>query len=88
MPSRARSFRCRWGPGWCRAFVWDGEADQIDPKKLREIVQVFDCPLVNEPMRRFIDWVAAYTLSPPGLVAQDGAAGASERLIRSDDRCA
>jgi hypothetical protein len=38
--------------------------------KLREITQVFDCPPLNEPMRRFIDWVARYTLSPPGMVAR------------------
>jgi primosomal protein N' (replication factor Y) len=42
----------------------------VNPDKLREITQVFDCPPLNAPMRRFIDWVAAYTLSPPGLVAR------------------
>ncbi|MDP3525674.1 MAG: primosomal protein N', partial [Hoeflea sp.] len=58
------------GPRLVPGIVWDGPADEVNPKKLREITQVFDCPLVNEPMRRFIDWVAAYTLSPPGLVAR------------------
>ncbi|KGF69689.1 primosome assembly protein PriA [Hoeflea sp. BAL378] len=58
------------GPRLVSGIVWDGPTDEVDPKKLREIAQVFDCPLVNAPMRRFIDWVAAYTLSPPGLVAR------------------
>ena len=53
-------------------IVWDGEppADGLDPKKLRAITHVFDCPPINAAMRRFIDWVADYTLSPPGLVAR------------------
>ncbi|MCY0148873.1 primosomal protein N' [Hoeflea sp. G2-23] len=58
------------GPRLVAGLVWDGPADVINPDKLREIVQVFDCPPIVEPMRRFIDWVSAYTLSPPGLVAR------------------
>lgn len=58
------------GPRLVPGIVWDGEADVINPDKLREIVQLFDCPPIVETMRRFIDWVAAYTLSPPGLVAR------------------
>jgi len=58
------------GPRMVAGIVWDGPADVINPDKLREIVQVFDCPPIVEPMRRFIDWVSAYTLSPPGLVAR------------------
>lgn len=58
------------GPRLVAGVVWDGEADVVNPDKLREITQVFDCPPLNAPMRRFIDWVASYTLSPPGLVAR------------------
>ncbi|MDP2733701.1 MAG: primosomal protein N', partial [Hoeflea sp.] len=58
------------GPRMVAGIVWDGPADVINPDKLREIVQVFDCPPIVEPMRRFIYWVSAYTLSPPGLVAR------------------
>ena len=58
------------GPRLVPGVVWDGPADSIDPKKLREVAQVFDCPPIVEPMRRFIDWVSAYTLSPPGLAAR------------------
>ncbi|MHA6642908.1 primosomal protein N' [Mesorhizobium sp. A623] len=51
-------------------IVWDGVVENIDAKKLRPIEQVFDCPPITEPMRRFVDWVAHYTLSPPGMVAR------------------
>ena len=51
--------------------VWDrlGE-DDVDPKKLRPIAKVFDCPPLTKEMRAFVDWVSAYTLTPPGLVAR------------------
>jgi len=49
--------------------VWDGEADPALPeKKLRDIEGVFDVPPMTESLRRFVEWVAAYTLSPPGAV--------------------
>ena len=59
------------GPRQVLGVVWDGE-DGFggDPKKLRPITQAFDCPPLSKEMRSFIDWVATYTLSPPGLVAR------------------
>jgi primosomal protein N' (replication factor Y) len=59
------------GPRQVIGVVWDSQADdKLDPKKLRPITQVFDCPPLSADMRRFIEWVAGYTLSPPGLVAR------------------
>ncbi len=58
------------GPRQVFGVVWDGPADQIDSKKIKSITQVFDCPPLTGDMRRFIEWVAEYTLSPPGLVAR------------------
>jgi primosomal protein N' (replication factor Y) len=58
------------GPREVAGIVWDGDADAVDPKKLRPIAQVFDCPPIDAQTRRFVDWVAAYTLSPPGMVAR------------------
>ncbi|SIQ90827.1 replication restart DNA helicase PriA [Rhizobium sp. RU20A] len=59
------------GPRLVVGVVWDGGADdRVDPKKLKSIEKVFDCPPLDERMRRFLDWVAGYTLSPPGLVAR------------------
>ena len=59
------------GPRQVIGVVWDGGNDEkLDPKKLRPITLAFDCPPLSTAMRRFIDWVASYTLSPPGLVAR------------------
>ncbi|MGK6313251.1 primosomal protein N' [Neorhizobium sp. DT-125] len=59
------------GPRQLIGVVWDGENDdRLDPKKLRPITLAFDCPPLSKEMRDFVDWVASYTLSPPGLVAR------------------
>ncbi|CDZ41872.1 primosomal protein N' [Neorhizobium galegae] len=59
------------GPRQLIGVVWDGDNDdKLDPKKLRPITLVFDCPPLSKEMRDFVDWVARYTLSPPGLVAR------------------
>jgi primosomal protein N' (replication factor Y) len=58
------------GPRQVAGIVWDGPGEAVDARKLRPITQVFDCPPVSADMRRFVDWVAAYTLSPPGIVAR------------------
>ncbi|TCL93038.1 replication restart DNA helicase PriA [Rhizobium sp. PP-WC-2G-219] len=59
------------GPRQVAGVVWDAtDGPAVDPKKLKSITQVFDCPPLSQDMRAFLDWVAAYTLSPPGLVAR------------------
>ncbi|MGI9353248.1 MAG: primosomal protein N' [Rhizobiaceae bacterium] len=52
------------------AVVWDRpeEAEFVDPAKLRSVISKFDCPGLKEDLRRFVEWVAGYTLSPPGMV--------------------
>ncbi len=58
------------GPRQVAGIVWDGDGGSVDSRKLRSIEQVFDCPRVSDDMRRFVDWIADYTLSPPGMVAR------------------
>jgi primosomal protein N' (replication factor Y) len=49
--------------------VWDGEPDPALPEaRLRGVIERLDAPPMTEALRRFVDWVAAYTLSPPGAV--------------------
>jgi primosomal protein N' (replication factor Y) len=49
--------------------VWDAPADERVPdRKLKLIIGVLDTPPMRLPLRQFIDWVAAYTLAPPGEV--------------------
>jgi primosomal protein N' (replication factor Y) (superfamily II helicase) len=58
------------GPRQVFGVVWDGVTDSVDPKKLKKISEVYDCPPLRDDMRRFIEWVSDYTISPPGLVAR------------------
>lgn len=48
--------------------VWRRPAGQKPPARLKAIDAVLDLPAMDETLLRFIDWVAAYTLSPPGAV--------------------
>ena len=49
--------------------VWDGGQDQTVPDaKLKPITAVLDAVPLPAALRRFVDWVAAYTLAFPGDV--------------------
>ncbi|MEO3474344.1 primosomal protein N' [Roseomonas sp. CAU 1739] len=49
--------------------VWDGTPDPtLAESRLRSVEQVLDVPPMTATLRQFVDWVAAYTLSPPGAV--------------------
>ena len=61
------------GPVDYLGVVWprpEGEASpKIEPKKLREIIEmVDDVPPLPRVSLDFADWVANYTLSSPGMV--------------------
>src|SRR5471030_210158 len=49
--------------------VW-GEADGtgVAAERLKPIDSVLEVPEMSETLRRFVDWVAAYTVTPPGAV--------------------
>ena len=48
--------------------VWGHAAGEVAPSKLKRVVERLDAPPMTEPLRRLVDWVAAYTLAPPGAV--------------------
>jgi primosomal protein N' (replication factor Y) len=52
--------------------VWDGKTceggKRFAYKKLKPIEAVLDLPPMTEDLRRFVDWVSAYTLAPQGAV--------------------
>ena len=58
------------GPREVAGIVWDGSTDEVDPVKLRPISEAFSCPPIDAETRRFVDWIASYTLSAPGMVAR------------------
>lgn len=48
--------------------VWGPARGDVDPAKLRAIDARVDTPPMPDQVRRFINWISAYTLSPPGAV--------------------
>ncbi len=58
------------GPREVAGVVWDTATDPVDPARLKPLSEVFDCPAIGEETRRFVDWISAYTLSAPGMVAR------------------
>ena len=48
--------------------VWGGATGEVAAHKLKAVGGRLDTPPLPEAERRFIDWVAHYTLSPPGVV--------------------
>ena len=57
------------GPRQVYGAVWQShrgeEPDAVADERLREIIDCYDVPPLPESLRRFIDWVASYTLTPP-----------------------
>jgi len=56
------------GPRRLRGVVWGKGRGDVAAAKMKQIAACFDLPPMPESCRRFIDWVAAYTVSPPGAV--------------------
>ena len=49
--------------------VWDrGSGEVIAEQRLKPISALIDAPALPASLRAFIDWVAAYTITPPGEV--------------------
>ncbi|MDA8232502.1 MAG: primosomal protein N' [Magnetospirillum sp.] len=48
--------------------IWGGGCGEVDERRLKPILRRLDCPPLPKVVRDFVDWVAAYTLSPPGAV--------------------
>jgi primosomal protein N' (replication factor Y) len=65
-----RLVRVPLGPREVTGVVWPGRADAGVPERtrLRPVLQVLDTPPLPDDLVRFVDWVADYTVSPPGSV--------------------
>ena len=48
--------------------VWGPPSLEVGDKKLKDIIALLDLPRMPDALRRFVDWVASYTLTPPGTV--------------------
>ncbi|MEM9684212.1 MAG: DEAD/DEAH box helicase, partial [Pseudomonadota bacterium] len=56
------------GPRFVVGVVWGDGTGDVDTKKLKPIAERLDTPPMTEVQRRFVDWIASYTLSAPGAV--------------------
>jgi primosomal protein N' (replication factor Y) len=48
--------------------VWGAASGGVEPERLRRVIERLPAPPLRAEFRQFIDWVANYTLSPPGAV--------------------
>ena len=76
------------GPRKLPGVVWEAESfpvEEIDPKKLRPLLEVRDIPPLRAPLRRLIEWTASYYFASPAsvlrMVLSSGAAFADNRPI-------
>ena len=70
------------------AVVWDPAETAEEPipeHRLKPIAELYDTPPMQAPLRRLIDWIAAYTLAPPGAVLRM-AMGSIEALSPAEAR--
>nr|WP_310622192.1 primosomal protein N' [Pseudovibrio sp. M1P-2-3] len=57
------------GPREVVGAVWDGEPDAgVNPKKLKSILHIYDAAPLQDDLRKFVDWIAKWTLGSPGMV--------------------
>jgi primosomal protein N' (replication factor Y) (superfamily II helicase) len=57
------------GPRECTGVVWGAGAVRpgLD-NRLKDVAEKLDIPPLKDELRRFVDWVSDYTLSPRGMV--------------------
>ncbi|MCT4656191.1 MAG: primosomal protein N' [Cohaesibacter sp.] len=56
------------GPRSVIGVVWDNDAEFKDAARLKNIEHVYEGCRIGEDLRRFVDWVASYTLAQRGMV--------------------
>ncbi len=56
------------GPRRVVGVVWGPGSGTVEPGRLKAVLRRFDVPAMTEVGRRFVEWVAAYTMTLPGFV--------------------
>ena len=57
------------GPREMIGAVWDEPPDgSVGHNRLRPVAERYDAPPLTETLRRFVDWVAHYTMTPRGMI--------------------
>ncbi len=69
------------GPRQLAGVVWEAERmpsdSEVGDNRLRPLAHVYDLPPLGAPLRRLIEWTAAYYLAPPAAVLRMALASAS-----------
>lgn len=65
-------------------IVWGAGEGTVSTNKLKHLHGVVEAPALPEVTRQFVDWVANYTLTPPGLVTKMVLAGSYTPLKAKD----
>lgn len=48
--------------------LWDTDPDEVEAKKLKDVIRVMDAPPMGPDMRAFMDFVATYNFRAPGII--------------------
>ncbi len=60
--------RVPFGKRHLDGVVWGPARGDVAAERLREIAHIYDVPPLAEDVRSFVEWVAAYTMTPIGSV--------------------
>ncbi|HUH76731.1 MAG TPA: primosomal protein N' [Devosia sp.] len=56
------------GPRLTLGVVWGPPKDMVAHNRLRDISYAYEVPALSEELLKLVEWVARYTLAPPGQV--------------------
>ncbi len=69
LPARGTHVTVPLGPRVMRGVVWGPGAADVDAARLKPLETILaDAPALPDQLCDFVDWVAAYTVQPPGSV--------------------
>src|SRR5882762_5098234 len=67
-PEPGRFVRVGLGSRRLIGVVWDAGDGEVPVERLRPVLDILPTPPLRPELRRFVERVAAYTLTPPGMV--------------------
>lgn len=73
------------GSKFAVGIVWGKGTADLPIQRMKTIGQVLPTPPLSEALRSFMDWMAAYTLTPPGAVLKM-VMGANWKLMKGKDK--
>jgi primosomal protein N' (replication factor Y) len=68
LPEPGSFVRVPLGPRRVVGVVWDRAGGDLPAGDLKPIVELLPVPALRPELRRFVERVAAYTMSPPGII--------------------